>query len=110
MKFNEFLAEKKNKTKEMSGYDYYKSVRKPTPPTGTAFKDKKKYDRKQKHSNRDMYEESRAGKDYYRQISDALSSKGLKAFEQAPILKIVERAIKLAFNEGYKAGVNQPFR
>jgi hypothetical protein len=42
------LLEKRAKLKPLSGYDYYKSIRKPTPPTGTSFKDKKKYDRKEK--------------------------------------------------------------
>jgi hypothetical protein len=42
------LLEKRAKLKPLSGFDYYKSIRKPTPPTGTSFKDKKKYDRKEK--------------------------------------------------------------
>lgn len=42
------LLEKRAKLKPFSGYDYYKSIRKPTPPSGTSFKDKKKYDRKEK--------------------------------------------------------------
>jgi hypothetical protein len=42
------LLEKRAKLKPLSGYDYYKSIRKPTPPTGTSFKDKKKYNRKEK--------------------------------------------------------------
>jgi len=45
--YNLVVAEKKDKP--LSGYDYYKMIRKPTPPTGTAFKDKKKYNRKEKH-------------------------------------------------------------
>jgi len=44
------LKEKKQK-KELSGYDYYIMIRKPTPPSGSAFKDKSKYSRKQKHRN-----------------------------------------------------------
>ena len=46
--YNLVLSEKKQK-KELSGYDYYKMIRKPTPPSGSAFKDKSKYSRKQKH-------------------------------------------------------------
>lgn len=45
--YNSIIGEKKKK--ELSGYDYYKSFRKPTPPTGAAFKDKSKYSRKEKH-------------------------------------------------------------
>lgn len=45
--YNSIIGEKKKK--ELSGYDYYKSIRKPTPPTGAAFKDKSKYSRKEKH-------------------------------------------------------------
>lgn len=48
--YNSVLAENKQK-KELSGYDYYKMIRKPTPPPGTSFKDKSKYSRKQKHRN-----------------------------------------------------------
>ena len=47
--YNLVVAEKKDKT--LSGYDYYKMIRKPTPPTGAAFKDKKKYNRKDKHKD-----------------------------------------------------------
>jgi hypothetical protein len=43
------LLEKKAKLKPLSGFDYYKSIRKPTPPTGTSFKDKSKYSRKEKY-------------------------------------------------------------
>jgi hypothetical protein len=33
---------KRAKLKPLSGLDYYKSIRKPTAPPGTSFKDKKK--------------------------------------------------------------------
>ena len=46
----------------------------------------------------------------YRQISDLLSKKGLKAFEQNEILDAVQKAIKMAFNEGYKAAEQNPFK
>lgn len=46
--YNSVVEEKKQK-KELSGYDYYKMIRKPTPPTGAAFKDKSKYSRKEKY-------------------------------------------------------------
>ena len=39
---------KRAKLKPLSGFDYYKSIRKPTPPAGTSFKDKSKYNRKEK--------------------------------------------------------------
>jgi hypothetical protein len=44
------LIEEKNraKLKPLSGFDYYKGIRKPTPPPGTSFKDKKKYNRRDK--------------------------------------------------------------
>jgi len=45
----EIIEEKKRaKLKPLSGFDYYKSIRKPTPPSGTSFKDKSKYNRKEK--------------------------------------------------------------
>ena len=47
--YNLVIAEKKDNP--LSGYDYYKMIRKPTPPTGAAFKDKKKYNRKDKHKD-----------------------------------------------------------
>jgi hypothetical protein len=47
--YNLVIGEKKDKT--LSGYDYYKMIRKATPPTGTAFKDKKKYNRKDKYKD-----------------------------------------------------------
>lgn len=51
--YNSVLEEKKQK-KGLSGYDYYKMIRKPTPPSGTAFKDKSKYSRKEKHKRADL--------------------------------------------------------
>jgi succinyl-CoA synthetase beta subunit len=46
----------------------------------------------------------------YRQVSDLLSKKGLKAHEYNDVLEVVQRAIKLAFNEGYKAAESNPFK
>lgn len=46
----------------------------------------------------------------YREVSDLLSAKGLKAFEQDEILKAVQKAIKLGWNQGYKAAEDNPFR
>lgn len=46
----------------------------------------------------------------YREISDILSKKGLKAFEQTEIMDVVQKAIKMAFNEGYKAAEKNPFK
>jgi hypothetical protein len=46
----------------------------------------------------------------YRQISDLLSKKGLKAYEYNDVMEVVQKAIKFAFNEGYKAAESNPFR
>jgi succinyl-CoA synthetase beta subunit len=46
----------------------------------------------------------------YRQVSDLLSKKGLKAHEYNDVLKVVQQAIKLAFNEGYRAAEANPFK
>lgn len=46
----------------------------------------------------------------YRQISDLLSKKGLKAYEYNDIMEVVQKAIKMAFNEGYKAAEQNPFK
>lgn len=43
------IEEKRAKLKPLTGLDYYKSIRKPTPQPGTPFKDKSVYTRKQKH-------------------------------------------------------------
>ena len=48
--------------------------------------------------------------DLYREVSDLLSAKGLKAFEQNEILEVVQKAIKLGFKEGYKAAEQNPFK
>lgn len=47
------LEERKQK-KNLTGYDYYKMIRKPTPPPGASFKDKSKYTRKQKHKKNNI--------------------------------------------------------
>jgi succinyl-CoA synthetase beta subunit len=46
----------------------------------------------------------------YRKVSDLLSKKGLKAHEYNDVLEVVQRAIKLAFNDGYKAAESNPFK
>jgi succinyl-CoA synthetase beta subunit len=46
----------------------------------------------------------------YIQISDLLSKKGLKAYEYEDVMSVVQKAIKLAFNEGYKAAESNPFK
>jgi hypothetical protein len=46
----------------------------------------------------------------YRHLSDLLSKKGLKAYEYNDVMDVVQKAIKLAFNEGYKAGSTNPFK
>lgn len=45
------FLEKRAKLKPMSGFDYYKSIRKPTAKPGTSFKDKSKYSRKEKYKS-----------------------------------------------------------
>ena len=47
---------------------------------------------------------------HYKQISNILAKSGIKAFEQHKILEVVQNAIKLAFNEGYKAAEKNPFK
>lgn len=47
---------------------------------------------------------------HYRKISDILSKKGINAAEQNDVLEVVQQAIKLAFNEGYRAAESNPFR
>jgi hypothetical protein len=46
----------------------------------------------------------------YRQISDLLSKKGLKAHEYNDVMEVVQKALKFAFNEGYKAAESNPFK
>lgn len=48
--------------------------------------------------------------DYYRQIADILTSYGMRAYEMEPLMKLIHKAITLAFNEGYKAGSTNPFK
>lgn len=57
-----------------------------------------------------LKEEVEDKRSVYRQISDLLSKKGLKAFEQNEILEAVQKAISTAFKEGYKAAEKNPFR
>jgi len=45
----QIIEEKRAKSKPMSGFDYYKSIRKPTAKPGSSFKDKSKYSRKEKY-------------------------------------------------------------
>jgi len=49
----ELIEERKKraKLKPLTNFDHYKQIRKPTPPPGTSFKDKKKYNRKEKFKN-----------------------------------------------------------
>jgi hypothetical protein len=48
--------------------------------------------------------------EFYAEMSKILSSYGLKAYQMEPIMEIVQKAIKIAFNEGYKASEQNPFR
>jgi len=103
------IVEKSIKTpKPLTGFDYYKSIRKPTPKPGSSFKDKTKYNRREKYK-KDLHE-SLNDHDYYRQIADILTSYGLKAYEMEPLMKLVQKVVTLAFNEGYKAGTTNPFK
>jgi len=46
----------------------------------------------------------------YRHLSHLLSKKGLKAHEYSDIMEVVQKAVKLGFNEGYKAAETNPFK
>lgn len=48
--------------------------------------------------------------DYYKQISDFLSKKGLKAYEYNEVLVLVEKAIVQALNKGHKDAERYPFK
>jgi hypothetical protein len=102
--YNNVLSEKK--PKPMTGFDYYKSIRKATPPTGAAFKDKSKYSRKAKHK-KDIHEGVETP---YGQISSILSSHGIIAADQKEIFDIIGEIAKAAYNEGCNASENNPFK
>ncbi len=55
-----------------------------------------------------LKENSSKDTEYYRQISDILSKKGIRAFEQKEILDIVAKLINISFKEGVKAA--DPFK
>ena len=57
-----------------------------------------------------LNEEADQRQNIYRQISDLLSAKGIKAFEQDEILKTIQNAMHQAYKEGYKAGGENPFK
>jgi len=46
----------------------------------------------------------------YRHLSDLLSKKGFKAHEYNDVMEVVQKAVKLGFNEGYKAAEQNPFK
>lgn len=48
--------------------------------------------------------------DLYREASQLLSAKGLRAFEQSDILEVIKKAIKLGYDEGRKAAESNPFK
>lgn len=48
--------------------------------------------------------------DYYKQIADFLSKKGLKAYEYNEVLVLVRKAIVQARNEGHKDAERYPFK
>jgi hypothetical protein len=49
-------------------------------------------------------------KEYYFEIAKILSSYGLKAYEMEPLMDVIQEAIKMAYREGYKAGLENPFK
>ena len=102
--YNNVLEEKKPKHK--TNFDHYNSIRKPTPPTGAAFKDKSKYSRKAKHK-KNIHEavETPEGK-----ISSILSSHGIIAADQKEIFDIIGEITKAAYNEGRNASESNPFK
>jgi hypothetical protein len=102
--YNNVLSEKK--PKPMTGFDYYKSIRKATPPTGAAFKDKSKYSRKDKHKKH-IHEDIETP---YKQISNILTRHGIIAADQKEILDIIGEMIMSSFKEGYKACEDNPFK
>ena len=57
-----------------------------------------------------LKEEMDAKQSVFRQISDFLSAKGIKAFEQNEILKAVQEAMYQAYLEGKKAAKENPFK
>jgi hypothetical protein len=57
-----------------------------------------------------LNEEADQRQNIYRQISDLLSAKGIKAFEQDEILKAVQEAMYQAYLEGKKAAKENPFK
>jgi hypothetical protein len=84
----------KPKLKPLSGYDYYKSVRKSTPKTGTAFKDKSKYNRKEKYK-KNIHESQENSP--FQELIIFLKSKGIETADifvvQEYITKIVNHAL-----------------
>lgn len=46
----------------------------------------------------------------YRELSIILSKKGLKPVEHNEVMEAVQKAMKLAFNEGYKTAESNPFK
>lgn len=104
MSFKDYIVEKKQKPKELTGYDYYKSIRKPVPKPGTVIKDKTKYSRKEKHRD-SMFEEVSSP---LRQISDFLSQKGIKAHEQKVIFDLIGKLQEEAYFKGKQA--QNPFK
>lgn len=57
-----------------------------------------------------LKEETDTRQNVYRKISDLLSAKGIKSFEQKEIHDIVHSAMLEAYKEGYKAAKENPFK
>ena len=57
-----------------------------------------------------LKEESNDKQSVFRKISELLSAKGIKAFEQNEILKAVQEAMYQAYLEGKKAAKENPFK
>jgi len=94
--YKDIIKEKKLNSKPLTGYDYYKSVRKGTPKPGTAFKDKSKYNRKEKFQRgKNVYEESQtSSKTAWGELQDYLRNKGLDTTDMYDVLKFVNRICK----------------
>ena len=93
--FDSVLDEQKRaKLKPLTGLDYYQSIRKPTPPPGTSFKDKKKYNRKQKHKANPYNESINSSKTAWSELQNYLKNKGINTADMYDVLVLVNKICK----------------
>lgn len=93
--FDSVLDEQKRaKLKPLTGLDYYQSIRKPTPPPGTSFKDKKKYNRRQKHKANFYNESITSSGSAWKELQIFLSNKGVSTADMFDVLTLVNRICK----------------